>query len=148
MKWEALSFAGAAGTCRYQLRFPVRKTGTIGHSNEGAIMLKRRDLSGDVGSDELVTNQASDHLHALQKELTGTRLMTRYLPAEAGMPPCLMVANPLVSRLSETVQAGPDTDGVVWWFWFSWGEPICPIAEPKEAMERLVKLLSATEGEQ
>lgn len=66
-----------------------------------------------------------------------TRLMT-----PPGRVPSLHVVNPAAAALAEDVYAGRAADGL-WWFWWSWAEPIAADEDLEGAATMIGHVLAA-----
>ncbi|GLW05962.1 hypothetical protein Misp01_10920 [Microtetraspora sp. NBRC 13810] len=78
------------------------------------------------------------HLTALADVLGSLSLGTQ---VEDGGEPKLIVTNPQVPQLSESITVAADADGVRQ-YWWSWGKPIAPVANRHAVAMRIKYVLT------
>lgn len=84
-----------------------------------------------------VREREEEHLAALRKALTGRVAGLELVTPETG-PPYLRVTG-AHEELTEGIRVARVGDG--WWFWWSWGEPICPAGDVDTAADRVVRVV-------
>ncbi|WP_285776923.1 hypothetical protein [Microtetraspora sp. NBRC 13810] len=85
---------------------------------------------------------AVSHLKALADVLGSLSLGAR---VEDGDTPRLVVTNPRVSQLSESITVALDGDSVRQ-FWWSWGDPIAPVGDLHAVATRIRYVLTPTKN--
>jgi len=86
---------------------------------------------------------AIERLAALADDLAERGFATQIKKVDRGLR--LHVVNRTVRQLSEDVWAGPTVDGL-WWFWWSWGEPIAGIDHVDAAALKIAHVLAPRNG--
>jgi hypothetical protein len=80
------------------------------------------------------------YLRELGAELERRRFAVR-IDVEDPCSPTLMVVNTAVPRLKDSILAGPDAQGELW-YWFSWTGPISPVEDVWGAADRVERVLA------
>jgi hypothetical protein len=91
----------------------------------------------EPGHDEQLT-----HLQRLADELTSRGFAARLVDASQ---PCVKVANPHNSELTERVLCRPADDGS-WCFWWPWQQPIGSAEDVAAVSGKIVTVLRSVEG--
>lgn len=82
------------------------------------------------------TGMAVRSLHDLKKRVEEIGLVGRVVHSHQSKPPVLVVVNPDVGLLSEEVTCR-ERNANEWWFFWSWGAPMCPVADLDRATTAL-----------
>jgi hypothetical protein len=87
--------------------------------------------------DETMTGTILRHLDDLRAALDAAGFVTK-IDQSRSVSPFLRVTNPNVVQLSEAIQCDHHaSDGGALWFFWSWGEPMCPARDVHRAAKEL-----------
>lgn len=93
--------------------------------------------------EETVTPSVFRHLHELQSALDQAGFQTN-IDQPYGATPYLRASNPHAPTLSETIRCDHHTvDGDAYWFFYSWGEPICPAVNKATAAKEISRVIGS-----
>jgi hypothetical protein len=81
-----------------------------------------------------------DHLNRLMRELGARGLVASVVKTRSG-PTFLRVVNPEATNLSEIVTCAPAPNSAEHFFWWSWGELMHPVDDPRGAACKLARVL-------
>ncbi|ROO89518.1 hypothetical protein EDD29_7215 [Actinocorallia herbida] len=81
-----------------------------------------------------------DHLEGLVRELAERGLLARVVRTRSG-PAFLRVVNPDAASLTENVTCAPAPESREPWFWWSWGERLHRVDDPRAAARKLARVL-------
>jgi hypothetical protein len=81
-----------------------------------------------------------DHLDQLVRELGARGLVASVVKTRSG-PAFLRVVNPEATSLSEIVTCAPAPDSAEHFFWWSWGELMHQVDDPRGAAKKLARVL-------
>ncbi|HZB30467.1 MAG TPA: hypothetical protein VE465_09905 [Streptosporangiaceae bacterium] len=81
-----------------------------------------------------------DHLDRLVRELGARGLVADVVKTRSG-PAFLRVVNPEATSLSEIVTCAPAPDSAEHFFWWSWGELMHQVDDPRGAARKLARVL-------
>jgi hypothetical protein len=81
--------------------------------------------------------EAIRHLHELNEALKNAGYLSKIIQPMSGHP-FVKATNPHAYQMSEQIncQENPSSEGILWFFW-SWGDPICPAVEITSAVSRV-----------
>lgn len=85
------------------------------------------------------------YLEKLVRELTDRDLVARVVRTRSG-PAFCRVVNPEAASLSENVLCAPAPGAggrPPWYFWWSWGEPLHSVDDPRGAAVKVARVLEA-----
>ena len=88
---------------------------------------------------EDAAREAVARLEALAEDLEARGFAARLV--DVGGYAAVRVAHRVVSQLSETIYAASAGDGM-WWFWWSWADPIVPVSEVETAAFKIAYVLT------
>jgi hypothetical protein len=88
----------------------------------------------------MVNDTRVDHLQQLVPELGACGLIARVVRTRSG-PAFLRVINPEATSLSENVTCGPAPNSAEHFFWWSWGERIHRVDDPRGAARKVAQVL-------
>ncbi|HEY7484649.1 MAG TPA: hypothetical protein VH912_09335 [Streptosporangiaceae bacterium] len=90
----------------------------------------------------MVTDVRLDHLERLLRELGARGLVARVIRTRSG-PTFLRVVNPEATGLSENVTCAPAPDSAEHYFWWSWGELMHQVDDPRGAAGKVARVLES-----
>jgi hypothetical protein len=97
-------------------------------------------MRSDLMGDETSTGSILRHLDDLRAALEAAGFVTKIgeTGQSPGVSPFLRVTNPNVVQLSEAIRCDQHAaDGGALWFFWSWGEPMCPAHDVYRAAKEL-----------
>ena len=86
-----------------------------------------------------------DHLERLVRELGAQGLIASVVKTRSG-PAFLRVMNPEATGLSEIVTCAPAPDSAEDFFWWSWGELMHRVDDPRGAARKVARVLEPHGG--
>src|SRR3954447_9040041 len=93
--------------------------------------------------EETITPSIVRHLHELQGALDQAGFETT-IDHPHGEAPYLRASNRHAPTLSETIRCGHHiVDGDAYWFFYSWGEPICPAVNKVLAAKEISRVIGS-----
>jgi hypothetical protein len=88
----------------------------------------------------MVSDISLDHLEQLVRELCARGLVARVVTTRSG-PAFLRVVNPEATSLSENVTCAPAPNSAEHYFWWSWGELMHQVTDPRGAARKVARVL-------
>jgi hypothetical protein len=88
----------------------------------------------------MVSDVPLDHLERLVQELCARGLIARVVRTRSG-PAFLRVVNPEATGLTENVTCAPAPNSAQHYFWWSWGELMHQVDDPRGAARKVARVL-------
>ena len=88
----------------------------------------------------MVSDISLGHLEQLVRELCARGLVARVVTTRSG-PAFLRVVNPEATSLSENVTCAPAPNSAEHYFWWSWGELMHQVTDPRGAARKVARVL-------